>query len=134
MRTVFELMWEVANKLAKKPVRIRFQHNEGFAGLCRADNLGRVTIDIEPTLQFYDNEELLRVLLHEISHAKYDKFIPMKLEVSDRIPVSRTTAYNLKEIRADTQAEAWLKYAEKNRDKNLEYFEGCLWSLLNSNF
>jgi len=134
LRTVFDLMQKVSSKLAHKPVRVRFQHNEGFKGLCRTDSSGIVTIDLEPELQFYDTKEFLRVFLHEIAHAKNDNFKPIKLEVSDRIPVSRSTAYNQKETRADKQAETWLKYAEENRENNLEYFEGCLWSLLNSSF
>lgn len=134
MRTVFELMVEVACKLAQKPVRLRFQHNEGFKGLCRTDNKGLTTIDIEPEHFSWSERELLRIFLHEVSHAKHDKFIPVELEVSDRIPVSMTSSYNLKETRADKQASTWLKYAEENRDMKQPYFEGCLWSLYNSKF
>jgi len=129
IRTVFDLMQKVACKLAQKPVRLRFQHNEGFKGLCRTDNKGIVTIDIEPELQPYEGK-LLKVLLHEVSHAKNHKFIPMELEVSDRIEVVRDKVYNLREAQADTEAETWMKYAEQNRDIMQPYFEGCLWALL----
>jgi hypothetical protein len=133
MKTVYELMAEVACKLSGKPVKLRFQHNEGCYGLCRADSSGLLTIDLEPELQFYE-EKFLHVFLHEISHAKFDSFIPLEFEVSDRMPVSNNTGYKLKEIRAEKQASTWLKYAEKNRDIQQPYFEGCLWSLYNSSF
>jgi len=131
MKTVYDLMSEVACKLAGKPVRVRFEHNKGCYGLCRADSSGLLIIDLEPELQFYE-EKFLRVFLHEISHAKNHKFIPMELEVSDRIEVVRDKVYNLREAQADKQAEKWLQFAEKNRDKTKPYFEGCLWSLYNS--
>jgi len=131
LRTVYELMVEVACKLSRKQVRLRFQHNEGFKGLCRTDSSGKTIIDLEPELQQYQ-KEFLRVFLHEISHAKNHKFIPMELEVSDRIEVVRDKVYNLREAQADTEAETWLKYAEQNRDIMQPYFEGCLWSLFNS--
>jgi len=44
------LILRVAGKLAKKPVRVRFKKHEGKYGCCRADNLGILTIDIEPGL------------------------------------------------------------------------------------
>jgi hypothetical protein len=127
-------MLETAKKLSRKNLVLRFQHNEGFKGLCRTDSSGTVIIDLEPELQFQNEEEFLRVFLHEISHAKTDTFIPMKLEVSDRIPVSRNAGYELRENRADKQASTWLKYAEEHRDTAEPYFEGCLWSLYNSTF
>jgi len=131
VNTVYELMLETAKKLSRKNLVLRFQHNEGFKGLCRTDNNGYVVIDMEPELQRYE-QEFLRVFLHEISHAKNHKFIPMELEASDKIPILEDKVYNLREIQADTEAEDWLKYAEKNRNSELPYFESCLWSLYNS--
>jgi len=134
MRTVYDLMSKVACKLARKPIKVRFKHNEGFKGVCRTDSSGIITIDLEPELQFTNEHEFLRVFLHEISHAKNHKFIPMQLEVSDRIEVFQDKVYNLREAQADNEAENWLKYAEANRDIAQPYFdfEGCLWSLFNS--
>jgi len=134
VRTVYDLMVQTAFKLAGKPVRVRFQHNEGLKGVCRKDNSGITVIDIEPELQFFSEQEFLRVFLHECSHALNDNFIPMELEVSDRIPVAETIIYNLKETRADKQAKEWLQFAEENRNLQLPYFEGCLWSLISSTF
>jgi len=131
MKTVYDLMSEVACKLSGKPVRVRFEHNKGCYGLCRADSSGLLIIDLEPELQFYE-EKFLRVFLHEISHAKIDNFIPLELEVSNRIEVEKTPVIQFQENRADKQAEKWLQFAEKNRDKTKPYFEGCLWSLYNS--
>ena len=130
MRTVYELMVAVAEHLAEKPVKLRFQHNKGFKGLCRADISGMLVIDLEPELQFTDIKEFLRVFLHEISHAKNHKFIPMELEVSSNIEVVEDNIYNRREAEADTEAQQWLNHAEQNRNKNLDYFEGCLFSLL----
>jgi len=129
MRTVYDLMSEVAVHLAQKPVRVRFKHNKGFKGLCRADSSGVPVIDLEPSLQWFE-EEFLRVFLHEVSHAKNHSFVPMELEVSDRIEPVQTAGYKLKEFQADTEAQAWLRFAQKNRDKTEPYFEGCLFSLL----
>lgn len=132
MRTVIDLMQSVSCKLAKKPVKLRFKHNKGYSGLCRTDNTGLAVIDLEPELQFRNEKELLRVFLHECSHAKNHKFIPMELEVSDKIEQVADKVYSLREIEADSEAEKWLKYAEQNRDIQQPYFEGCLWSLYNS--
>lgn len=129
MKTVFDLMVEVAVHLARKPVRLRFKHNKGYSGLCRTDSSGVPVIDLEPALQVYE-EEFLRVFLHEVSHAKNHNFTPMELEVSDRIEPVQTAGYKLKEFQADTEAEAWLRFAEQNRDKTEHYFEGSLLSLL----
>ena len=123
MKTVYDLMREVACKLAGKPVRLRFHHNEGAYGICRADSSGITTIDIEPELQFSSEHEFLEVFLHEISHAKNHKYIPMELEVSDRIEVKKDKAYNMREAQADSESEAWLKYAEQNRNKEEPYFQ-----------
>lgn len=130
MRTVFELMHVVAEKLAGKPVKFRFKHNKGFYGLCRLDSSGLTVIDLEPALQF--NEfQLVKYFLHETAHAKLDTFIPLSLEVSDKIPVdTKTSEYHSSEQKADIQAEAWLQYAEENRDKSKDYLTGCLYSLL----
>ena len=130
MKTVYDLMSKVAVQLAGKPVKVRFQHNAGYKGLCRTDSSGLNVIDLEPELQFQNEQEFLRVFLHEISHAKNHKFIPMELEVSDKVEVIEDKVYNLREFQADTEAQAWLRYAEKNRNNNLPYFEGCLYSLL----
>jgi hypothetical protein len=129
MRTVYDLMVEVAFHLAKKPVRLRFKHNKGFKGLCRADSSGVPVIDLEPALQDYE-QEFLRVFLHEVSHAKNHNFKPMELEVSDKVNQVQDKLYNLREVQADTEAEAWFRFAEKNRDTSFNYFEGCLYSLL----
>ena len=130
MRTVYELMVAVAVHLAEKPVKLRFQHNKGAYGVCRADETGLTTIDIEPEIQFLEERKFLSVFLHEIAHAKNDYYIPMKLELSDIKPVSNSNNYKRKESRADIQAEKWLSYAEKNRKEEFSYFEGCLWTLL----
>jgi hypothetical protein len=134
MRTVFELMQATACKLARKVVCLRLNHNEGYKGLCRTDSSGRVTIDMEPELQFQNKKEFLRVFLHEISHAKNHKFTPLDFEVSDKMEVVEDKVYNLREEQADTEASTWLKYAEENREIIQPYFEGCLWSLFNSTF
>jgi len=131
MKTVYDLMCKVACKLTGKPVRIRFEHNVGCYGLCRADSSGLLTIDLEPELQCYE-EKFLRVFLHEVSHARTDNFIPLRFEVSDRIELKKDLVTQFQENRADKQAEQWLQYAEKNREKTEPYFEGCLWSLYNS--
>jgi hypothetical protein len=107
---------------------VRFKHNEGFAGLCRADSSGMTTIDIEPELQNYE-KKFLEIFLHEVAHAKYDNFQPMSFHVSDRIPVERTPQFNFMELRAELQALVWLQYAENNRNNNLSYLEGCLKTL-----
>jgi len=122
-------MSKVASHLAGKPVKVRFQHNEGFYGLCRADSSGVPVIDLEPQLQFYE-EKFLRVFLHEVSHSKTDTFIPMELEVSDRVEQVQNKVYNTREAQADKQAETWLKFAETNRSNEFNYLEGCLWTLL----
>jgi hypothetical protein len=130
VRTEFELMVEVAEHLARKPVRLRFKHNKGYKGLCRADSSGVPVIDLEPSLQ-WNEEEFLRVFLHEVSHALNHSFIPMELEVSDKVQPVQGAGYILKEFQADTEAEAWLRFAEKNRDREkYYYFVGCLLSLL----
>lgn len=129
MKTAYELIAQVACKLARKPVQVRFKHNSGLNGLCRADSSGMVTIDIEPELKS-NSEKLLEVLLHETAHAKHDNFIPLSFQVSDTAPLETTWRASFRELRAELQAEVWLLYAEKNRNNNLEYFEGCLLTLL----
>lgn len=115
--------------LSGKRVKLRFKHNKGLYGLCRADTSGKIIIDLEPELQ-NDSRKLLEIFLHETAHAKFEEFLPMELEVSDKIPVERNSYYEEMETRAERQAEIWLKYAEENRLKNLSYFPGCLVSLL----
>jgi len=127
LKTVYDLMSKVAQNLAEKPVKVRLQHNEGYEGLCRKDSSGLLTIDIEPQLS---DKRMLFVFLHEVSHAKKDNILPMELEVSDKIEDTKTRLYNIKEAEADKQAEAWLRYAEANRNQEHDYFEGCLWTLM----
>jgi len=122
-------MVEVAEHLARKPVRVRFKHNKGLYGCCRKDSSGLLTIDLEPSLQ-WNEEKFLRVFLHEVLHAKEHNFIPMELRVSDRIEPVVNIGTQLREAQADNRAETWLRFAEKNRDKSEPYFEGCLLSLL----
>ena len=130
MRTIFDLMHEVAKKLAGKPVQFRFKHKKGFYGLCRLDSSGLTVIDLEPALQF-NEVELLEIFLHETAHALLDTFIPLSLEFSDKAIIdTKSSEYHSSELRADTQAEAWLQYAEENRDRSFSYLEGCLYSLL----
>jgi len=129
-KTVYDLMCEVACHLAQKQLQLRFQHNEGFKGLCRTDNSGLTVIDMDPDLQFWDEKEFLRVFLHEVSHALNHKFIPLDLQVSSKLEVIEDKVYNKREAQADKQASTWLKYAEQNRKAELPYFEGCLWTLL----
>lgn len=129
MKEYYELIAEVACKLAKKTVQVRFIHNKGFYGLCRADSSGMVTVDIEPELQNYE-KKFLEIFLHEIAHARFDNFQPMSFEISDSIPVQETPQFNFQELRAETQAKVWLWYAETHRDNNLNYLAGCLYSLL----
>jgi len=129
MRKHYELIAEVACKLAKKTVQVRFKHNKGLFGLCRADSSGMVTVDIEPELQNHE-KKFLEIFLHEIAHARFDNFQPMSFEISDSIPVQETSQFNFQENRAETQAKVWLWYAETHRDNNLDYLTGCLYSLL----
>lgn len=129
MKTVYDLMSKVAVHLAKEPVRVRFKHNKGYLGLCRTDSSGTKVIDLEPSLQEFE-EEFLKLFLHEVSHAKNHAFVPMELEVSDRIEPVQGAGYKLKEFQADTEAQEWFSFAEKNRDRSYNYFEGCLYSLL----
>jgi hypothetical protein len=119
----------IAFKLAEKPVKLRFKHNSGVYGLCRADSSGLVTIDIEPELQNYE-KKFLEIFLHEVAHAKNDKFIPMELELSDSIPLTKDTDFEHRETTAEKQAEEWLQYAETHRKTNLDYLTGCLLTLL----
>lgn len=132
MKQHYELIAEVVCKLARKPVQVRIIHNEGFYGVCRADSSGMVTIDIEPEL-IRNEKKFLEILLHETAHARFDNFIPVSFEVSDRIPAEHyIQAGNKKsdrEHRAEQQAKVWLWYAELNRNSNLDYFEGCLRAL-----
>lgn len=121
------LILKVAYKLAGKPVRVRFKEHEGLVGCCRADNFGIVTIDIQPGLT---QEQFLRVFLHELVHAKFDKFYNISLEKTDTARAKDNWYTSLKELRAEVLAEVWLKRAEQNRDKTKPYFEGCLNSLL----
>jgi len=125
----YELIAEVACKLAQKPVQVRFKHNKGFYGLCRADSSGLITIDIEPELKSR-SRKFLEIFLHEVAHAKFDSFQPMSFQASDTIPVQQGSQFDFQEFRAELQAEIWKWYAEKNRNSNLEYIPGCLYSLL----
>ena len=129
MRKHYELIAEVACKLAGKVVQVRFKHNKGFYGLCRADSSGMVTIDIEPELQLH-SEKFLEIFLHEVAHAKFEKFQPLSFEISDSIPVQKNEQFHIQETRAELQAEVWKWYAEEHRDNNLDYVEGCLRKLL----
>jgi len=121
------LILRVAHKLAGKPVRVRFREHEGLYGCCRADNFGILTIDIEPGLA---QELFLKVFLHELVHAKYDKFHNISLEKTENSRAKENWFTSLKELRAETIAELWFQRAEQNRDKTKPYLEGCLCSLL----
>jgi len=129
MKTAYELIAQVVCKLARKPVQVRFKHNKGLFGLCRADSSGLVTIDIEPELQNY-SRNFLEILLHETAHAKYENFLPMSFEASDSIPVQEGLQFDFSEFRAELQGAVWLWYAEKHRENNLDYLTGCLITLL----
>jgi len=119
----------IACKLAEKPVKLRLKSNSGVYGLCRADSSGLVTIDIEPELQS-NERKFLEIFLHEVAHAKLHSFVPMELELSDRIPLTKDTEFEHRETTAEVQAQEWLQYAETHRNNNLDYFTGCIYSLL----
>jgi hypothetical protein len=129
MKTVYELMVSVARHLSGKSVRVRMTKPEGSDGLCWMDEERWLTIDISPYL---DDETIAYILMHEISHAKHHNFIPVTEAVMLATPVDREDAcHKSRETEADSQALVWLKYAEKHRDRSLDYLEGMLWALLN---
>jgi len=129
MRTLYDLMVHVAQHLSgKKNLTIRLRKPHGTQGTCRKDSSGVLTIDIEPELE---EKRFMYVFLHEVAHARFERFKAMELEVSELVEVELTPKREFQEVRADKVAKAWLQYAEQNRDLSFSYQEGCLWSLLN---
>ena len=133
MRTIYDLMVGVARKLSKKAVivRIRKPATKGADGECHADQSGNVIIDVSPD---FSDPTMLYIFLHEVAHAKNDRFLRSNVwELSEQSvsddPGIRTAGYDLKEGRAEKVAREWIAYAEKNANPEFDYFEGCLLAL-----
>ena len=135
MRTVYDLMAAVARKLANKNVLVRMRKpaSKGAAGECHADQLGRLIIDVSPGL---DDQAMLYVFLHEVAHAKNDRFAWSNVwecpeaSLGDH-PSEKTESYRKDEDRADTLARRWIDFGKCHADPLLGDFEGPLWVLLN---
>jgi len=128
MKTVYDLMLAVARHLTGKEVRVRMTKPEDSDGLCWTDEERGLTIDISPYLS---DETLAYVFIHEMAHAKLHNFRPVAEAVMRATQESEEEdSYIRREVEADSQALAWLRYAGKYRNKSLDYFEGMLWALL----
>jgi len=127
METEYDVMVAAARHLAREPVIVRLTKPEGLDGLCWRDDKGRLRVDVNPYLE---DEVMLYVFLHELSHARHDYFYPVAETVMEATPLSKTPIQDFREDRADRQAKAWLDYGMKHRDRSLEDFPGCLLALL----
>jgi len=128
MKTVYDLMCEVADHLSGKKIRVRMVRPSDTDGLAWCDELGRSTIDISPDLS---DTGMLYVFLHEIAHIRHHTFRPVTEKVMMRTPLSTHKAsYHAREDQADSQAKVWLDYGKRHRDHDLPYFEGVLTALL----
>jgi hypothetical protein len=113
----------VARRLVKREVVIDWTRptKTDADGLCF--RLGkRVGIEIDPTLEGVD---LLRVLLHELSHAALHADDYMSDRLAKKAAVTpppansilgrmKTNIHARREDEADAQADHWLKWAEAN--------------------
>jgi len=128
MRTVYDLMCDVADHLSGKLVRVRMVKPSDADGLAWCDDLGRLTIDIRPDLP---DDLMSYVLLHEVAHLYHHNFRPSTEKVMSETPLSTHKAsYQAREDQADIQAKTWLDYGKRHRDCDLPYFEGILTALL----
>ena len=127
MRTVYDLMCDVARHLTGKVVRVRMVRPDDADGMAWCDELGRLTIDISPDLS---DETMLYVFLHELGHIRHQKFIPSSEAVVRSSPILTTASQKVREDQADTQAKVWIEYGRRHRDLSLPDYEGILTALL----
>jgi hypothetical protein len=103
MKTVCDLMAEVAIHLSGKADRVRVTKPEAFDGLCWRDEAERLTIDVSPDLS---DKDMMYVFLHDLSHAKHHSYKPVTEAVMDSLPGA--PSYQSRESQADKQAYTWL--------------------------
>jgi len=128
VKTVYDLMCEVARHLTGKAVRVRITRPDDAYGLAWCDELGRSTIDISPDLT---DDQMIYVFLHELGHIRHQKFTPVAEDVMARssLPLAKAS-YQAREGQADRQAKDWLEYGKRYRDRSLPDLEGILTALL----
>jgi hypothetical protein len=127
LRSEYDLMREVTWCLSGKAVRLRMIRPSDTDGLTWCDELGRLTIDVDPDL---DDEVMVYVLLHETAHARHHVFKPVTEKVMQASPLSTSLYQLVREDQADYQAKVWLKYGEDHRDWSMNYLQGVLTPLL----
>jgi len=128
MRTVYDLMCEVADHLAGKKVRVRMVRPKSSDGLAWCDDLGRLTIDVRPDLP---DDLQMHVFLHELAHIRHHNFTPVTEKYVTSTPLETHDAvYQAREDDAEDQYKTWLEYGQRYRDYNLPEFEGILTALL----
>ena len=129
-QTVYQLYQAIAEQLAGKPVLLRFQQPQykNYLGCCHMNRRGQIVIDVSPHL---DNEQTLRVFLHECAHARLHKFIPSDTNktaqsIAPQTPRNAIQAgvTNQHEAEADKLAAEWLKIANYYDTE-----EAALWRL-----
>ena len=132
IRTVYDLMAAAANKLAGKPVTLRLQApaTKGLLGEVHKAANGTMVIDLRPDL---DNEQTLKVLLHETGHIRTMEFLPSRYYKQAPGSVTRTPltkAQKTHETRADLLARKWETWGKAHARPDLPELEGILTALL----
>lgn len=130
-RTLYELMTETANKLAKRPVIVRLQApaTKGLLGEIHKAASGKIVIDLRPDL---DNSQTITVLLHEIGHARTMDFSPSYYYKQAPGSIPRTPLTNPQkahETKANQLASKWELWGKQNARPDLPYIEGILTAL-----
>jgi hypothetical protein len=127
LRSEYDLMLAVAWHLSGKSVRLRMTRPSGCDGVTWCDELGRITIDVDPDL---DDPVTVYVLLHETAHCRLHTFRPVTEKVMQSTPLSTSLGQSVREDQADYQAKVWQKYGEDHRDWSYNYLQGVLTPLL----
>ena len=136
MKTIHDLMADVAKHLAGEPVAILYKRPEDtrLKGHAQRSANGTAVINLNPAINGDDRE--LIIFLHEIAHIKLHRFTPSRIETRPTLPPpatgNRAIIFKQRENEADILAKTWLDWGRKRQPGNgsIDEFEGVLRALL----
>ena len=134
LRTEFDLMWVLAQRLAGRYCVVKIKDpatTESFGTLqIRPD--GVPEIHITPYLE----HQSIRTLLHECAHVRLhaDKMTPSNTHQAAARSITVTKDQKRQtvswELQADALRDRWLSYGKAHADPSLPEDEGIMWALM----
>ena len=132
IRTVFDLMRVLGNRLAGRSCVIRMQEpaTTNSYGTMQVRPDGVPEIHISPGL----GPQTIKTFLHELAHVRlhYKQIKPSHIHTAAprTVTVRKEAKRPIWESQADALRDEWLAYGKRHADPTLPDEEGILWALL----